>query len=99
MVSDKYITLNNSLNFGSLDNIRITYSESKDNLKRCGKGLITSLGLKAKSIINRYKKSRYAIVNVSMKYLSKNIREFDTLPYKVMRGRGPNIIPLTVTFT
>ena len=30
--SDKYITLDISLKFGTLDKMRITYSESKDNL-------------------------------------------------------------------
>ena len=46
--SDKNVTLDNSLKFGSLDNMRVTSSESKEKLVRSGKGLITSLGLKAK---------------------------------------------------
>ena len=47
--SDKYVTLDISLKFDSLDNIRITSSDSKDNLRRLGKVLITSMCLKAKS--------------------------------------------------
>ena len=47
--SDKYVTLDISLNFGSLDKMRITSSEPKYILGRSGKGLITSLGLKAKT--------------------------------------------------
>ena len=43
--SDNYIILNISLKFGSLDKMRITYSESKDNLGISVKGLITSLGI------------------------------------------------------
>ena len=77
--SEKYVTLDISLKFDNLDKIRITYSESKDNLGRLGKGLITSLGLKAKARRKKYQKSRYAISNVSKKDLSKIIREFDKL--------------------
>ena len=46
--SDKYVTLITSLKFDSLEKMRITSSESKFKLGRSGKGLITSLGLKAK---------------------------------------------------
>ena len=65
------------LRFGSLDKIRITSSEPKDNLGISGKGLITSLGLKAKTRPYKYKKARHAIGNVSMKDLSKIIKEFE----------------------
>ena len=41
--SDKYITLDISLKFGSLDNTRITSSEPKYYLGESVKGLITSL--------------------------------------------------------
>ena len=44
--------------------------------------MITSLGLKTNVISNKYKKSRYATTNVSMKHLTKNIKEFEKLPYK-----------------
>ena len=47
-VSDKYVTLDISLKFGSLENMRITSSEPKDNLGISVKGLITYLGLKDK---------------------------------------------------
>ena len=46
--SDKYVTLDISLKFDSLDKMRITSSESKEKLERSGMGLITSLGFKAK---------------------------------------------------
>ena len=46
--SDKYVTLDISSKFDSLDKMKITSSESKQKLERPGKGLITSLGLKAK---------------------------------------------------
>ena len=48
--SDKYITLDISLKFGSLENMIITSSDPKDNLGRPGKGLITSLVLKTNVI-------------------------------------------------
>ena len=77
MGSDKYVTLDISLQLDSLDKMRITSSESKDNLGRPGKGLITSLGLKVKASPKKYKKARYAIGNFSKNDLSKIIREFD----------------------
>ena len=47
--SDKYVTLNIVLKFDSLDNMKITSSESKGKLKKSGKGLITYLGFKTKA--------------------------------------------------
>ena len=79
--SDNYVTLEISLKFDSLDNMRIKSSKPKNNLGRSGKGLNNSLGLKAKVRPKKYKKSRYAIVSASKKNLSKIIREFDKLPY------------------
>ena len=57
--SDKYVTLDILLKFGSLEKMRITSSEPKDNLGRSGKGLITYLGIKARARKNKYKKARY----------------------------------------
>ena len=65
--NDKYVTLDILLKFGSLDKMRITYSEPRDNLRRPGKGLITSMGLKAKPSTKNYKKARYDIRNISKK--------------------------------
>ena len=47
--SDKYFTLDILLKSDNIYKMIITSSESKDNLGRSGKGLITSLGLKANS--------------------------------------------------
>ena len=80
-VSYNYVTLDMLLKFDSLYKINITYSESKDNLGRSEKGLITSLGLKAKARPKKYKKARFTIGNVSKKNLSIIIREFEKLPY------------------
>ena len=44
--SDKYITLYISLEFGSLDKMRITSSEPKYYFGRSVKGLITLVGIK-----------------------------------------------------
>ena len=49
---------------------------------RSGKGLITSLGLNNNIRPNKNKNARYAITNISMKYLSKIIKEFENFPYK-----------------
>ena len=70
----KYVILDMLLNFGSLDNMRITSSEPKYNLGISGERFITSLGIKAKEIPKKYKKSRHAIGNVRNIDLSKIIR-------------------------
>ena len=46
--SDKYVTLDISLKFDSLDKMKIKSPQSKEKLERSGKGLITSMGFKAK---------------------------------------------------
>ena len=46
--SDKYVTLDILLKFDNLDKMKISSLESKEKLERSGKGLITSLGFKAK---------------------------------------------------
>ena len=65
--SDKYITLEISLKFDSLDKMKITSSESKEKLERSGKGVITSLSFKSKVRPHKCKKVRYAIRNGSKK--------------------------------
>ena len=45
-------------NFEKLDKTKIKSSESKRRLERSGKGLITSLGFKAKVRPTKYKKAR-----------------------------------------
>ena len=68
--------------------MKIISSQSKDNLGRSGKGLITSLGLNAKVRPKKYKKARYVIGNVSKKDLSKISREcekFEKLPSEKKR--------------
>ena len=91
--SDTYITLDIFLKFGSMDKKRISYSDPKDNLGISGKGLITSLGIKAKSSAKKYKKARYAIVNVSMKNLLNIIGDFETLPDKLYESKRPKHEP------
>ena len=75
-VSYKYVALDISLKFESLDKMKITSSESKEKLEISVNGLITSLGFKAKVRPHKYKKARYAIINVSKKELSEIIRKF-----------------------
>ena len=66
---ENYITLDINLNFFSLDKMKITSSEPNDYLGKSAKELITSLGLKI-------------ICNVSLKDISKIVKEFDNLPYE-----------------
>ena len=97
-VSENYVTLDISLKFDSLDKIKITSSESKDNFGRSRKGLITYLGLKAKASPNKYKKARCTIGNVSKKYLSKVIRKFEKLPYEIYERKRPKHEPTESSF-
>ena len=60
---------------------------------RSGKGLINSLGIKAKARPKKYRKSRYAIINVVKKDLSKIIREFGKLPYESYAKNRPKNEP------
>ena len=83
--SDKYVTLDISSKFDSLDKRKITSSESKVKLEISGKWLITSLGFKAKSRPQKYKKARCAIRNVSEKDIYRIIKDFEKiekLPYE-----------------
>ena len=74
-----YDILNISDKFEDLDKIETTSSESKVNMERSGKGLVTALALKTKARSKIYKNARYAIGNVSMKDLSNKIKEFEKL--------------------
>ena len=79
------VTLDISLKFDSLDKMKTTSSESKGKLEILGKGLITALGFNTKVRLQKYKKARYAIVNVNEKDLLKIIKEFEKigkLPYE-----------------
>ena len=74
-----YDILNISEKFDDLNKMETTSSESKVELERSGKGLVTALAVKTKARSKKYKKARYAIVNVSMKDLSKKIKEFEKI--------------------
>ena len=87
------------MKFGSIDKMRITYSEPKYYLGRSGKDLITSMGLKTNVRSEKCKMSRYDIANVIIKYLSNIIKEFENYLIRVMCGIVPNMNPPTVTFT
>ena len=60
--------------------------------------MITSLSFKAKVRPQKYKKARYAIVNVRKKDLLKIIKEFEKIENYLMRRRGPNMSLPTATF-
>ena len=64
---NNYVTLDIFLDFGSLDKMRITSSDPKDNLGRSGKGFITCLYIEAKAGPKKCKKARYTLVNVGIK--------------------------------
>ena len=83
--SDERVTLNMneilkiSEKFDNLDKMETTPSESKVKMEGLGKWLVTALALKTKARSTRYKNARYAIVNVSMKDLSKKSKSLKNL--------------------
>ena len=88
--SYKYVTLEISSKFDSLNKMKIKSLESKGKLERSGKGLINSLVIRNKTGSQKYKKARYAIRNVSKKDLSKIIKDFEKiekLPYEKKRPK------------
>ena len=56
--SDKYVTLEISSKFDSLNKMKITSSESKEKLERSVKELITSLGFRTKSTFAKEQKGK-----------------------------------------
>ena len=89
--SDKIVTLDISSKFDSLNKMKTTSSDSKVKLERSGKGLVAALDFKTKVRSQKFKKARYAIVNVSEKDLLKIIKEFEKIGKLLMRRRGPNM--------
>ena len=55
--------------------------------------MINSLGYKAKLRPHKYKKERYAIVNVSKKDLLEIIKNFEKLPYESYEKKRPKYEP------
>ena len=89
---EKYITLEISLNFGSLDKMKITSSEPNDYLGISGKLLITSLGINTIRISKKRKNSRYAIKNISLKGIYNIINESEDFPYEgYVRKRSKHV--------
>ena len=78
-VSGNIVTLNVSELLDSMNKMKTTSSESKGKLGRSGKGLVTDMAFKTKVRLQKYKKARYAIGNVSEKDLSKIIKEFEKI--------------------
>ena len=102
--SDKCVTLNifGILNisdkFDNLNKMETTSSESKVEVERSGKGLVTALALKTKAKSKKYKKARYAIGIVSMNDLSKKIKEFENIVKVLYVKRIPKHEPTSSYF-
>ena len=77
----------------------ITSSESRHNLGIPGKGLITSLGIKAKPRPNKYKRQGMQSEMSVRRAFKRLLRSLTSYLIRVMRGGGPNMSILTVTFT
>ena len=94
--SDRYDTLDTSLKFDSLNKIKIKSSESKDILGRSRRGVDYLSGSQGRNTTT--KKARYANINVSKKYLSNIIREFEKLSYGSSERERPKHDPLDSYF-
>ena len=55
--------------------------------------MITSLGFKTKARSQKYKKARYAIINVSEKDISKIIKEFEKIEKLTYEKKRPKHEP------
>ena len=95
---ERYITLEISLKFGSLDKMKITSSDPNYYLGISWKKLINTVGLKTIVGSKKNKKTRYAITNVSMKYLSEIIKESEKLPYEGYVQKRPKHEPTDIYF-
>ena len=96
--SYKIVTLKISAKFDSLNKMETTSSESKEKLKRSGKGLVTALSFKTKLRSPKYKKARYAIGMSVRRTFPRLLRSLKKLKNYLMRRRGPNMSLLTVIF-
>ena len=90
--------LNISEKFDDLDKMKTTSSESKVKMEGSVKWLVTALALKTKARSKKYKKARYAIINVSMKDLSKKIKGFEKIVKVPYLKRKPKHEPTSSYF-
>ena len=97
-VSDRYVTLEISSKFDSLDKIKITSSESKRRLEISVKGLITSLGFKTKARSKKLKSQGVPLEMSVRRTFLRLLRSLRNLRNYLMRRRGPNMSLLTDTF-
>ena len=95
---DHYIALDIPMNFGNMENIKITSSEPKDYLEISGKGLINSMGIKTIRSSKKIKKASIAITEVSLKDLSKMIKEFKDLIYEGYARKSSKHMPTASYF-
>ena len=79
--------------------MKIISSESKDNVGKSGKGLITSLGIKFKARPKKYKKASMPSEMSVRRTFQRLLGTLKGYLMKLMRERGSNMSLLTVTFT
>ena len=96
--SDKYVTLDISSKFDTLNKMKTTSSESKEKLERSGKGLATALDFKTKVRLQKYKKERYAIEMSVIKTFLRQSKSVRKLGNYLIRRRGSNMSLLPATF-
>ena len=91
--SDKYVTLDISSKYESMDKIKITSSESNGKFGKISKGVDYLYGFQDEIKVAIIKKARYAIRNVSKKYLSKIIKDVEKMKKLPFEKKNPKQEP------
>ena len=94
---EKYITLDISLNFCSLEKMKITSSEPKDYLGRSIKGLIASLGIKIIRRSKKIKKQGFPLLISVLKIFLRLLGNLRICLMRVLWVMGPVTCLMTVT--
>ena len=77
-----YIVLDISFKYDNMENMKITSSEPKYYLVSPGKGLITSMGLKAIKRSINVKNAQFAVTEVRINDIYRIIMDFKDVPYE-----------------
>ena len=91
--SDKYVILYILLKFGSMERIKITFSERKDNLGIARKGIDYLSGSQGQSKAKEHTKRQGMPSQMSVRRTLQKIGDFDKLLYKSYESRRTNHDP------
>ena len=93
---DQYIAMDISLKSGGLENMKTKYSDPKYYLGISGKGLISSMGIKAIRRSTNAKRKSLTFMKSALRIFLRLLSYLRMYLMRVMLGRGPNTCLLTV---